>query len=140
VSVVDVSPGDDDADARALEPVLTRLRDLGLVDVDALLAGVAADDYRTLLVAYRDDLVDALCLARDRGRELAERLTGDPLQLLDAGPATRARDGGREAAARAAQQLQRRAAACRAMARLDDLVARVYPQLFDADRRIGSGG
>jgi hypothetical protein len=137
VSVVDVSPNDDDGEARELEPVLTRLRDLGLVDVDALLAGLGSDAYQHLLAAYRDDLVDALRVARDRGRELARRLTGDPLQLLDAPPATRARDGGREAATRAAQQLQRRAAACRAMARLDDLVARVYPRLFEADRRIG---
>lgn len=137
MSVVDVSPNDDDGEARELEPVLTRLRDLGLVDVDALLAGLGSDAYQHLLAAYRDDLVDALRVARDRGRELARRLTGDPLQLLDAPPATRARDGGREAATRAAQQLQRRAAACRAMARLDDLVARVYPRLFEADRRIG---
>jgi hypothetical protein len=137
VSLVDVTAGDDDGEARELEPVLTRLRDLGLVDVDALLAGVGGDDYRTLLVAYRDDLVDALRVARERARELARHLGGDPLQLLDAPPASRARDGGREAADRAAAQLQRRAAACRAMARLDDLVARVYPRLFEADRRIG---
>ena len=138
MSLVDATPGgEDDADARELEPVLTRLRDLGLVDVDALLAGVGGDDYRTLLVAFRDDLVDALRVARERRGELAKHVSGDPLQLLDATPATRARDGGREIAARAAAQLQRRAAACRAMARLDDLVARVYPRLFEADRRIG---
>jgi hypothetical protein len=138
VSLVDVTPGDDDAEARELEPLLTRLRDLGLVDLDALLAGVGGDDYRTLLVAFRDDLVDALRVARDRGRELARQLAGDPLALLDAPPGQRARDGGREAAARAARQLERRAAACRTMARIDDLVARVYPRLFEAERRIGS--
>jgi len=137
VSVVDVS-ADEDGEARELEPVLTRLRDLGLVDLEALLAGLGGDDYRTLLVAYRDDLVDALRVARDRGRELARIVAaGDPLQLLDAAPARRAADGGREAAGRAADQLLRRAAASRAMARLDDLVARVYPRLFEADRRIG---
>jgi hypothetical protein len=125
-------------DDDGLEPLLTRLRDLGLVDLDALLAGIGGDDYRTLLVAYRDDLVDALAVARDRGRELGKELAGDPLALLDAAPAVRARDGGREAAEKAAHQLERRAAAGRALARLDDLVARVYPRLFEADRRIGA--
>jgi len=138
VSLVDVTPGDDDGDARELEPLLTRLRDLGLVDVDALLSGVAGDEYRLLLLAHRDDLLDALRVARDKSRELTQHMTADPLQLLDSAPATRARDGGREVAARGAAQLQRRAAACRALARLDDLVARVYPRLFEADRRIGS--
>jgi hypothetical protein len=138
VSVVDVTAGDDDADLRELEPLLTRLRDLGLVDLDALLAGLGGDDYRTLLVAHRDDLVDALRAARELGRELAQRVTGDPLQLLDAPAAMRAREGGAEAAARAADQLRRRAAAGRATARLDDLVARVYPRLFEADRRLAS--
>jgi hypothetical protein len=138
VSIVDVTAGDDDADLRELEPLLTRLRDLGLVDVDALLAGLGGDDYRTLLLSHRDDLVDALRAARELGRELAQRVTGDPLQLLDAAPAMRAREGAAEAAARAADQLRRRAAAGRAMARLDDLVARVYPRLFEADRRLAS--
>jgi hypothetical protein len=134
VSPVDVTL--DEEEGRELEPLLTRLRDLGLVDLDALLAGT--EDSRGLLVAYRDDLVDALRVARERGKELAKHLAGDPLALLDGAPAVRARDGGREVAAKAARQLERRAAACRTMARIDDLVARVYPRLFEADRRIGS--
>jgi hypothetical protein len=138
VSLVDATSDGEDVEARELEPVLMRLRDLGLVDVDALLAGLGGDDYRTLLVAYRDDLVDALRVARDRGRELAKRLAGDPLQLLEAAPSVRIRDGGADAARRSADQLRRRAAAGRAMARLDDLVARVYPRLFEADRRLGA--
>ena len=133
MSPVDVTVDEDEG--RELEPLLTRLRDLGLVDVDALLAG---SEDRGLLVAYRDDLVDALKVARERTKELAKHLAGDPLALLDGAPAVRARDGGREVAARAARQLERRAAACRTMARIDDLVARVYPRLFEADRRIGS--
>ena len=129
---------DDDGEARELEPLLTRLRDLALVEIDALLAGASDHEYRTLLAAYRDDLIDALRVAREKTRDLQKHLAGDPLALLDAAPAMRTRDGGRDAAGRAATQLARRAAACRTLARLDDLVARVYPRLFEADRRIGS--
>jgi hypothetical protein len=120
-----------------LDPLLTRLRDLGLVDIDALLAGTTTAEYGVLIAAYRDDLVDALRIARERARELQKRIAGDPLSLLDAAASVRARDGGHDAAARAADKLVDRAGACRALARLDDLMARVYPRLFEADRRIG---
>lgn len=123
------------------EALLMRLRDLTLVDVDALLAGVEGDAYRTLLVGHAEDLEDALRAARTRAAELVKIVTGgDPLVMLDAGGAARARDGGREASERVARRLTARAGACRALARLDDLAAGLYPKLVDVDRRRGSLG
>ncbi len=123
---------DDDA-------LLMRLRDLALVDLDALLAGAEGDDYAQLLVTHAEDLEDALRAARARAVELHKIIAGaDPLQLLDSGYAVRARDGGREAAERTARRLAARAAACRALARLDDLASGLYPRLVEADRRRAS--
>jgi len=120
------------------DALVMRLRDLALVDVDALLAGTSGDGAHALLVAHAEDLEDALRAARTRAAELMKVLSaGDPLVLLDAGGAARARDGGREAAERVMRRLATRAAAGRALARLDDLAARLYPRLVDVDRRRG---
>ncbi len=127
-------------DAADDEALLTRLRDLALVDVDALLVGAADDHYRRLLVAYADDLEDALRTVRARIAALTRVVAADPLVLLDAGFATRARDGGREAAQRSAARLHARAAAARALARLDDLAAGLIGPLLEADRRRASLG
>jgi len=62
----------------------------------------------------------------------------DPLGLLDAPYQTRARDGGRSAAQRSAGRLQARAAACRSLARIDDLASQLFPHLLEADRRLAS--
>src|SRR5437867_6662585 len=106
------------------EQLLTRLRDLSLVDIDTLLAGVGGDAYAQLLVTYAVDLEDALRAARTRLIELTRAVAGvDPLALLDAPFATRAKDGGREAADKVGRRLLARAAACRALARIDDLAA-----------------
>jgi hypothetical protein len=129
-----VSDGNDD------EALLTRLRDLALVDLDALLIGTAGEQYARLLVAHAEDLEDALRAARDRGAELQRQIAGDPLSLLAAPYATRARDGGREAAEKSARKLGQRAQAARALARLDDLTANLYPRLLEADRRRASLG
>ena len=113
-----------------------RLRDLSLVDLDALLAGVSGDEYAELVVTYALDLEDALRAARARAGELMRVLGGaDPLALLDAPPASRARDGGREAAEKTARRLTARAEAARALGRVDDLTAALYPKLIEADRR-----
>ena len=116
--------------------LLMRLRDLSLVDLDALLAGTGGGEYAELVATYALDLEDALRAARARAGELLRTLTGgDPLALLDANPASRARDGGREAAERTAKRLMARAHAARALGRLDDLTAGLYPRLIEADRR-----
>jgi len=123
------------------EPLLMRLRDLALVDLDALLAGAEGRHYADLLTGHAEDLEDALRAARARAADLMKAITsGDPMLLLDAGYAARARDGGRDAAERAARRLAARAAACRALARLDDLATGLYPRLVEADRRRASLG
>jgi hypothetical protein len=123
------------------EARLTRLRDLALVDLDALLAGVSGEPYAQLLIAHAEDVEDALRAARSRMAELAKVVTGaDPLSLLDTGYAVRARDGGREAAERVARRLSGRAQSCRALARLDDQAANLVPRLVEADRRRASLG
>jgi len=123
------------------EALLTRLRDLALVDLDALLTGASGDHYAELLSAYAGDLEDALRAARGRMADLVKAIAGaDPLSLLDAAPATRARDGGRDAGDRSARRLVHRAQACRALARIDDLAAQLFPRLLEADRRRASVG
>lgn len=118
-----------------------RLRDLALVDLDALLTGAEGAHYAALLVGHGEDLEDALRTARARAADLQKAITtGDPMLLLDAGFAIRAKDGGRDAAERAARRLVARAAAARALARLDDLAAGLYPRLVEADRRRASLG
>ena len=121
------------------DALIMRLRDLALVDIDALLAGAEGEAYAELLVTHAEDIEDALRTARTRAAELTKTITGvDPLVLLDSGFAVRARDGGREAADRTARRLAARAAACRALARLDDLASGLYPRLVEADRRRAS--
>jgi hypothetical protein len=122
------------------EALLTRMRDLALVDLDALLAGASGDQYALLLVAHAEDVEDALRAARTRMTELARAVGSDPLTLLDAGYATRAQGGGREAADRVARRLSARAQSSRALARLDDLAANLVPRLVEADRRRASLG
>jgi hypothetical protein len=122
------------------EALLTRLRDLALVDLDALLVGAAGEHYARLLVAHAEDLEDALRAARGRAAELQRLVAGDPLTLLEAPFASRARDGGRDAAERSAKRLAQRAQAARALARLDDLAANLFPRLLEADRRRASLG
>ena len=122
------------------EALLTRLRDLSLVDLDALLSGATGERYAELLISHAEELADALMVARARTRELLTVATrgADPLNLLDAPYTTRARDGGREGARRVVQRLAARAEACRALARIDDLVAHLFPHLLEADRRRAS--
>lgn len=122
------------------EALLTRLRDLSLVDLDALLAGASGERYAELLQSHANQLCDALLAARERARVLLGIAAQgpDPLILLDAPFETRARDGGREAAERVAQRLAARAEACRALARIDDLVTHLFPRLLEADRRRAS--
>ena len=119
------------------ELLLARLRDLALVDAEALLAGVPAERHVAFLRAHADDLADALSQARQRARELmaAVAVGPDPLALLEAGAVARAREGGRAASERAARRLAVRAQECRALARLYDMTAHLLPRLLEVDRR-----
>ena len=127
------------SDTHEDDALIMRLRDLALVDLDALLSGTDGDAYSQLLVTHAEDLEDALRTARARAAELTKIIAGtDPLVLLDSSFSVRARDGGREAAERTARRLAARALASRALARLDDLAAGLYPRLVEADRRRAS--
>ena len=73
------------------EALSTRLRDLALVELDALAAG----DRPALIGAYADDVADALREARTRIAALRAQLGGaEPLGVLDAAGRQRAADGG----------------------------------------------
>jgi hypothetical protein len=113
------------------EALSTRLRDLALVELDALVAG----DRPALIGAYADDVADALREARTRIAALRAQLGGaDPLGVLDAAGRQRAADGG-AGADRIRVRLAAHAEAARALARLADLASALVPKLFEADRR-----
>jgi hypothetical protein len=119
-------PGDTD------EALSTRLRDLSLVELDALSIGGRHD----LIGVFADDVADALREARTRIAALRGQLGGaDPLNVLDAPVRQRASDAGAAGADRARAKLAQQAEAARALARLADLAAALIPKLFEADRR-----
>lgn len=114
------------------EALSTRLRDLALVDLDALVLGGRAD----LVTAFADDVADALNEARMRIAALRAQLGGaDPLNILDVSIRQRASDAGAAGAARVREKLVGQASAARGLARLGELAAALVPKLFEADRR-----
>ena len=116
------------------EALSTRLRDLALVDIDALIAG--AKNPVELVTAFAEDVADALREARARIGALRAVLGGaDPLNILDATIRQRASDAGAAGADRVRARLGTQAEAARALARLSDLAAGLVPKLFEADRR-----
>jgi hypothetical protein len=119
--------GGTDAD----EALSARLRDLALVELDALVAAGRPE----LIGAYADDVVDALREARTRIASLRAALGGaDPLNVLDATARQIASDGG-AGAARVRDRLVSQADAARSLGRLADLASALVPKLFEADRR-----
>jgi hypothetical protein len=115
------------------EALSTRLRDLALVEIDALIAGDRAQE---LVAAFADDVADALREARTRIAALRSQLGGsDPLSVLEAAPRQRASDAGHAGVDRIRARLAAQADAARALARLADLAAGLVPKLFEADRR-----
>jgi hypothetical protein len=114
------------------ERLLGRLRQLSLIDLDSLLAGASGSQHDELVAAHAADLTDALGQARRRMGELtAEVAAGpDPLAALDS-PAAPREAAGQGLAAR----LVERAAAGRALARLEEAVALLLPRLFEVERR-----
>jgi hypothetical protein len=115
------------------EALSTRLRDLALVEIDALLIGEHTQD---LIAAFADDVADALHEARVRIAALRAQLGGaDPLSVLDVSTRQRASDAGTAGVGRIRARLATQADASRALARLTDLAAGLIPKLFEADRR-----
>ncbi len=114
------------------EALSTRLRDLALVDIDALIAV----DGQPMVGAFADDVADALREARTRIAALRTQLGGaDPLNVLEIAPRQRASDAGAAGVDRVRARLGAQAEAARALARLADLAANLVPKLFEADRR-----
>ena len=113
------------------EALSTRLRDLALVEIDALAIGDAE-----LIAAFADDVADALREARARIVALRTALGGvDALSVLDVPVRQRASDAGTQGAERTKARLTTQAEAARALARLSDLAGGLVPKLFEADRR-----
>lgn len=118
------------------EVLSTRLRDLSLVNLDALTAGLDGAASQALVGAFADDCADALKEARARMVALKKEMAGpDPLNVLDLAPRQRASDAGHAGAERVRDKLTSQAEAGRAFARLADLAAALVPRLFEADRR-----
>lgn len=116
------------------ETLSMRLRDLALVELDALAIG----GRNALIAVFADDVADALREARTRIAALRAQLGGaDPLNVLDITVRQRASDAGTAGAARVRTRLSGQADAARSLARLCDLAAALVPKLFEADRRRG---
>lgn len=118
------------------EALSTRLRDLSLVNLDALTAGLDGARAQALVAAFADDCLDALREARTRMTALKKELAGpDPLNVLDLTARQRSSDAGHAGADRVRDRLGTQADAGRAFARLADLASALVPRLFEADRR-----
>jgi hypothetical protein len=118
------------------EALFARLRDLALVELDALTAGADGQVAAAIVGTYADDAADALREARTRIAELRKHLVGpDPLNVLEATTRQRASDAAHAGAVRIKDNLLAQAEAGRALARLADLAAALVPKLFDAERR-----
>jgi hypothetical protein len=125
-------PGSPDPD----EALSTRLRDLSLVDLDALIVGLDGTRGQELVAAYADDCADALREARTRLAALRKELAGpDPLNVLDITARQRASDAGHAGSVRVHDRLVAQAEAARLFARLAGLAAGLVGKLFEADRR-----
>ncbi len=135
VATTQVQPRDPDAPDPD-EVLSTRLRDLALVELDALTAGLSSADAQVLVAAYADDVADALREAKARIAALRQALGGpDPLSVVDLPPRQRASDAGQAGAERVRTRLTAQADAGRALARLAELASGLVPRLFEADRR-----
>jgi hypothetical protein len=116
------------------EALSTRLRDLALVDLDALTVG--SQDAQVLIATFADDVADALRETRGRISALRTSLGGaDPLNVLDLTPRQRASDTATAGALRVREKLVSHAGVARSLARLSELAATLTPKLFEADRR-----
>lgn len=112
------------------EALCARLRDLALVELDALI------DTPGLTARFAEDLADALTAARGRLATLRGQLGGvDALAVLDATAGQRASEAGAANALRVRDRLHAQAEAARGLARLAELVAPLVPKLVAADRR-----
>ncbi len=130
------APPDRPPSAESDEALSARLRDLSLVELDALTAGLANADAQVLIATFAEDVADALREARARITALRQAMAGpDPLNILDLQPRQRATDAGQAGAVRVHDRLAAQARAARALSRLADLASGLIEKLFEADRR-----
>lgn len=136
ISTITGAAGPAAAPADPDEALSMRLRDLALVELDALTAGVEGAARAALIAAFADDVADALGEARARMATLRGQLAGGgPLAVLDASPRQRASDAATASIPRNRERLLHQAIAARAYARLGELVSGLLPRLFEADRQ-----
>lgn len=118
------------------EALAMRLRDLALVELDALSSGVAASEVQALIAEFADDVADALQQTRQRIAALRQSLTGsDPLQIVELPPRQRASEAAQAGVDRIRTRLLQQADACRSLAKLSELACGVVAKLAEADRR-----
>jgi hypothetical protein len=120
------------------EWLISRIRDLAIVDFAALQHGLDDFNARDLLAGFAEDAHEALLAAQVRTNELRNAMA-----KLDVGAALlgnqRARKSGdgRTAGERIATTMRERAALARAMARYDEVSAALWPRLLAAERQVG---
>ncbi len=130
------APSDRPPSSESDEALSARLRDLSLVELDALTAGLASAEAQVVIATFADDVADALHEARARVTALRQAIAGpDPLNILDLQPRQRASDAGQAGAVRVYDRLVAQAQAARALSRLADLASGLVGKLFEADRR-----
>ena len=123
--------------AESDETLCTRLRDLALVELDALTVGLAGNDAQVVIAAFADDVADALREARARIAALRQTRGGpEPVNGLVLLARHLASDAGQAGAERGRDRLAAQAAVVRSLPRLADLAACLVGKLCDADRRL----
>lgn len=117
--------------------LLERLRDLSLVELDALLSGCEHEDRERVLASHVADLEDALGQARRemQAAEASLARAGEPLDWVEWPADKRAGADGAEHAQRAAERLSARARQYRELAVLAEATALVVPRLAAAGRK-----
>lgn len=127
---------EDSASPEPDEALATRLRDLALVELDALTSGISSDDAQALTAEFADDVADALRHARLRIAALRHELEGpDPLKVVDLPSRQRASETAQSGLERIRTQLIQQAEAGRALAKLAELASSLVGKLAEADRR-----
>jgi hypothetical protein len=120
------------------EWLISRIRDLAIVDFAALQHGLDDADARHLLAGYARDAHEALLSAQVRSNELRHAMAKfDVGAALLGNQRARKSGDGRAAGERIAMTLRERAALARALARYDEVSAALWPRLLAAERQVG---
>jgi len=118
------------------EALAMRLRDLALVDIDALTSIASSSDAQALVAEFADDVAEALRQAKLRIVELRQGLLGaEPLQMVELPPRQRASEAAQAGIDRIRTRLVQQADAARALAKISELAAGLVAKLAEADRR-----